>query len=233
MWKCWRKYIAASSASSSLVQTSARMVETLCEPFLFYNQRESNFVRALAGWGKHIQIFCALAQSIFSELPRHSLEVTKRTHTTPKQPARANASGLCVGVCVWFAEVRVTTKRGYESASVAVRAEKRAIKSDKLIVLFLATETAKQNQKFPFHFFFRFAVEGWGEETRGKCKEIFWFLHTRVRERVRGALVRFPTKSERTRQFQATTRSARAISRNQGLTQNIFELCPIHTAKIF
>ena len=70
--------------------------------------------------------------------------------------------------------------------------------------------TAKQNQKFPFHFFFRFAVEGWGEETREKCKEIFWLLHTRVRERVRGALVRFTTQSERTRQFQATTRSARA-----------------------
>ena len=70
--------------------------------------------------------------------------------------------------------------------------------------------TAKQNQKFPFHFFFRFAAEGWGEETREKCKEIFWFLHTRVRERVRGALVRITTKSERTRQFQATTRSARA-----------------------
>ena len=47
--------------------------------------------------------------------------------------------------------------------------------------------TAKQNQKFPFHFFFRFAAEGWGEEAREKCKEIFWFLHTRVRERVRGA----------------------------------------------
>jgi len=72
--------------------------------------------------------------------------------------------------------------------------------------------TAKQNQKFPFHFFFRFAVEGWGEETREKCKEIFWFLHTRVRERIRGALVRFPTQSERTMQFQATTRSARAKS---------------------
>jgi hypothetical protein len=70
--------------------------------------------------------------------------------------------------------------------------------------------TAKQNQKFPFHFFFRFAVEGWGEETRGKCKEIFWFLHTRVRERVRGALVRITAESERTRQFQVTTRSARA-----------------------
>ena len=26
------------------------------------------------------------------------------------------------------------------------------------------------NQKFPFHFFFRFAVEGRGEETREKCK---------------------------------------------------------------
>src|ERR1700690_1688517 len=47
--------------------------------------------------------------------------------------------------------------------------------------------TAKQNQKFPFHFFFRFAAEGWGEEAREKCKEIFWFLHTRVLERVRGA----------------------------------------------
>jgi len=70
--------------------------------------------------------------------------------------------------------------------------------------------TAKQNQKFPFHFFFRFAAEGWGEETRGKCKEIFWFLHTRVSERVRGALVRITAQSERTRQFQATTRSARA-----------------------
>ena len=72
--------------------------------------------------------------------------------------------------------------------------------------------TAKQNQKFPFHFFFRFAVEGWGEETREKCKEIFWFLHTRVRERVRGALYRFTTQSGRTRQFQVTTRSARAKS---------------------
>ena len=90
--------------------------------------------------------------------------------------------------------------------------------------------TAKQNQKFPFHFFFRFAVEGRGEETREKCKEIFWFLHTRVRERVRGALVRFTTQLERTIQFQATTRSARAISRNQDSTQNTFELCPINTA---
>ncbi|OGM00590.1 hypothetical protein A2480_04580 [Candidatus Uhrbacteria bacterium RIFOXYC2_FULL_47_19] len=90
--------------------------------------------------------------------------------------------------------------------------------------------TAKQNQKFPFHFFFRFAAEG-GEETREKCKEIFWFLHTRVRERVRGALVRITTQSECTRQFQVTTRSARAISRHQGCFQNTFELCLIHTAK--
>ena len=27
----------------------------------------------------------------------------------------------------------------------------------------------------------------WGEEMRGKCRGIFWFLHTRVRERVRSA----------------------------------------------
>ena len=80
----------------------------------------------------------------------------------------------------------------------------------------IVMKTAKQNQKFPFHFFFRFAAEGWGEEAREKCKEIFWFLHTRVRERVRGALVSFTTQSERTMQFQATTRSARAIQSSSG-----------------
>src|SRR3989344_5720811 len=52
----------------------------------------------------------------------------------------------------------------------------------------------------------------------------------RVRERVRGAFVRFTAQSERTRQFRATTRSARAISRNQGSIQNTFELRSIHTA---
>jgi len=164
-----------------------------------------------AGGASTHRFVCALAQSIFFELPLNSSKATKRTHTTPKQPVRASASGLCVGDCVWFAEYRVTAKHGYGCASVAVRAEKRAIESDKLIVLFSETETAKQNQKFPFHSFFRFAAEGWGEETREKCKEIFWFLHTRVRERVRGAFLRFTTQSERTRQFQATTRSARAI----------------------
>ena len=133
---------------------------------------------------------------------------------------------------MWFADVRVTTKHGYGSASVAVRAEKRATKSDKLIVLFSETETAKQNQKFPFHFFFRFAVEGWGGEAREKCKEIFWFLHTRVRERVRGALVSITTQSWRTERFRATTRSARAISRQNpaDFARNTFELRPIHTA---
>jgi hypothetical protein len=35
---------------------------------------------------------------------------------------------------------------------------------------------------------------------------------------------------ERTRQFRATTRSARAISRHQGCFQNTFELCTMNTA---
>ena len=72
-----------------------------------------------------------------------------------------------------------------------------------------------------------------GEEAREKCKEIFWFLHTRVRERVRGALVRLTAQSERTRQFQVTTRSARAISRKNpaDFVRNTFELRPIHTAR--
>src|SRR3990167_3143919 len=37
---------------------------------------------------------------------------------------------------------------------------------------------------------------------------------------------------ERTRQFQATTRSARAISRHRGCFQNTFELCTMNTARI-
>ncbi len=98
------------------------------------------------------------------------------------------------------------------------------------MMLFSETETAKQNQKNPFHFFFRFAVEGWGEETREKCKETFWFLHTRVRERVRGAFLCFTMQSERTERFRATTHAGRAISRSQDYQQNTFELCLIHTA---
>ena len=47
--------------------------------------------------------------------------------------------------------------------------------------------TAKQNQKFPFHFFFRFPAEGGGGEGGG------------------GALVGITAQSERTRQFQVTT----------------------------
>ncbi len=68
--------------------------------------------------------------------------------------------------------------------------------------------TAKQNQKFPFHFFFRFAAEGWGEEAREKCKEIFWFC---TRESV-------------------SVSEARIIGRQDSI-QNTFELRSIHTAK--
>ncbi len=67
--------------------------------------------------------------------------------------------------------------------------------------------TAKKNQKFPFHFFFRFAAEGWGEEAREKCKEIFGFC---TRE-------------------SASVSEARIIGR-QGSIQNTFELRSIHTA---
>src|SRR3990167_7298780 len=87
--------------------------------------------------------------------------------------------------------------------------------------------TAKQNQKFPFHFFFRFAVEGWGEETRGKMQGNFWFLLPRPQGADEAR------RLERTIQFQATTRSARAISSfRQGSARNAVELCSIHTAKI-
>ena len=70
--------------------------------------------------------------------------------------------------------------------------------------------TAKQNQKFPFHFLSAPPTPPAEENKKGK--ENFWFLHTRVRERVRGALSRITTQSERTEQFQATTHAERAKS---------------------
>jgi hypothetical protein len=39
--------------------------------------------------------------------------------------------------------------------------------------------TAKQNQKFPFHFFFRFAAEGWGGRRREKNARKFFGFCTR------------------------------------------------------
>src|SRR3989344_235967 len=70
--------------------------------------------------------------------------------------------------------------------------------------------TAKQNQKFPFHFLSAPPTPPAEENKKGK--ENFWFLPARVRECGRGALVRFTTQSERTMQFRASTRSARAKS---------------------
>ena len=70
-------------------------------------------MREWEGGSSTYRFVCALAQSIFFELPLSAVEVIKRTRATPKQPARANASGLCVGGCVWFADVRATTKRRY------------------------------------------------------------------------------------------------------------------------
>jgi hypothetical protein len=70
--------------------------------------------------------------------------------------------------------------------------------------------TAKQNQKFPFHFLS--APPTPPAEEKKKGKENFWVLPARVRECGRGALVHITTQSKRTMQFRATTRSARAKS---------------------
>ena len=70
--------------------------------------------------------------------------------------------------------------------------------------------TAKQNQKFPFHFLSAPPTPPAEENKKGK--ENFLVLPARVRECGRGALVRITTQSERTMQFRATTRSARAKS---------------------
>src|SRR3989344_6056870 len=87
---------------------------------------------------------------------------------------------------------------------------------------------AKQNQKFPFHFLS--APPPPPAEEKKKGKENFWFFLPRPQGADEARRVRITTQSERTMQFQATTRSARAISRNQDLARNTFELRSIHTA---
>jgi hypothetical protein len=61
--------------------------------------------------------------------------------------------------------------------------------------------------------------------AKSEKQETFFFG---VAERSEAVAERY----ERTIQFRATTRSARAISRHQDYQQNTFELCLIHTAKI-
>ena len=61
--------------------------------------------------------------------------------------------------------------------------------------------------------------------AKSRKQETFFFG---VAERSEAVAERY----ERMIQFQATTRSARAISRHQDYQQNTFELRPIHTAKI-
>ena len=59
--------------------------------------------------------------------------------------------------------------------------------------------------------------------AKSRKQETFFFG---VAERSEAVAERY----ERTIQFQATTRSARAISRHQGCFQNTFELCTMNTA---
>ena len=76
-------------------------------------------------------------------------------------------------------------------------------------MLFSETETAKQNQKFPFHFFFA-SRWGWGRRREKNARKFFGFwAHAES----------------------ASVSEARIIGR-QGSIQNTFELRSIHTAKI-
>src|SRR3990167_1518676 len=100
---------------------------------------------------------------------------------------------------------RNTTERREEAPRLAVRAEKRATKNYKIIVLFSETETAKQNQKFPFHFLS--APPPPPAENLKLRKENFWFLLPR------------PKGADEAR-----------IICHQGSARNAVELCSIHTA---
>ena len=93
-------------------------------------------------------------------------------------------------------------------------------------------QTAKQNQKFPFHFLS--APPTPPAEEKKKGKENFWFLLPQPKGADEARRVRFITQSERTMQFQATMRSAREISSfRQDSARNAVELCLTNTASGF
>ena len=73
-------------------------------------------------------------------------------------------------------------------------------------------------EKCPFHF-----QEKFHSRQIKKAMSVFLSGLPRLCEAV-------AERYERTRQFRATTRSARAISRHQGCFQNTFELCTMNTA---
>ena len=92
-----------------------------------------------------------------------------------------------------------------------MRAEKRAIKSDKLIVLFLETETAKQNPKTFLPFKFSASRRGvWGE-PQIKMIGNFWVLPRASLSSAAEAQVSFGQNPA-------------------DFVRNTFELCSIHTA---
>ena len=76
------------------------------------------------------------------------------------------------------------------------------------MTLFSETETAKQNQKFPFHFFSASRRRGGGRRREKNARKFFGFC---TRE-------------------SASVSEAHFILR-QDFRQNTFELRPIHTAK--
>ncbi len=91
-------------------------------------------------------------------------------------------------------EPQTTTKRREEAPRLAVRAEKRATKSYKIIVLFSETETAKQNQKFPFHFLS--APPTPPAENQKLRKGNFWFLLPRPKGADEARIIGFGNRFE-------------------------------------
>ena len=71
------------------------------------------------------------------------------------------------------------------------------------------------NQKFPF-LIFRFAAEGWGEEAREKCKEIFGFARASPRARSR--------RSQRNRGVRFGFKPPRAPRVRSGFEQSLISL---------
>ena len=125
---------------------------------------------------------------------------------------------------MWFAVIRVTTERGYGCASVAVRAEKRAVKYDKMIVLFSETETTKQNQKIPFHFFGSPHTPRRGNK---KGEEMFWVLH---HASPRACPRRIGSHHSAIGANDAVS-SHHALRACDWFARNTFELCTMNTAQ--
>ncbi len=148
-----------------------------------------------------------------------------------------------VVVCAWVGRTRVYS-RGFRGKHIQICLR---LSADRIVLRlglsqgygakgfivitllpFVEFPKRRSKPKISFPSFPALRRRGGGRSRAKKMQGNFWVC---PRESA-SAVEAHSAQSGRTKELQATTRSARAISRHQGSIQNTFELCTMNTAKV-